>query len=69
MARATRRVWVTRVKWETLGKYEAEPRPSGLFTLHGASLGGHMYAAVQKVNAGPVEAYMCDPAPLHGSCA
>jgi hypothetical protein len=41
MARATRRVLVTRVKRETLGKYEAEPgRFSHLFTLHGASLRG-----------------------------
>jgi hypothetical protein len=34
--------------WEN---YETEPRPSGLFTLHDASLRGHMHAAVQKVKS------------------
>jgi hypothetical protein len=39
-ARATRRVLLTRVKRESLGKYEAEPALEGQFTLHDASLGG-----------------------------
>ena len=39
MAHATRRVLLTRVKRESLGKYEAEPRRfCRLFTLHDASL-------------------------------
>ena len=51
MARDTRRVLVTRVKWETLGNYEAEPgRLTRLFTLHDASLRAHMHAAVHNVN-------------------
>jgi hypothetical protein len=32
------------------GKYEAEPGRLRPITLHGASLTGHMHAAVQKVN-------------------
>jgi hypothetical protein len=39
MAHSTRRVLLTRVKRESLGKYEAEPRRLfRLFTLHDASL-------------------------------
>jgi hypothetical protein len=41
------------VKREALQKTEAEPNPGsspGQFTLHDASLGAHMDAAVQKVN-------------------
>ena len=33
MARGTRRVLLTRVKWESLANDEAEPGPEGLFTL------------------------------------
>ena len=47
----TRRVLVTRVKRETLGNYETEPgRLTRRFTLHDASLDGHMDAAAHNVN-------------------
>ena len=50
-ARETRRVLLTRVKRESLGKYEAEPRRlTRLFTLHDASLEGHVGAERLKVN-------------------
>jgi hypothetical protein len=42
---------VTRVKRETLENYETEPgRLTRRFTLHDASLGGHMDAAAHNVN-------------------
>jgi hypothetical protein len=42
---------LTRVKRESLGKYEAEPRRFiRLFTLHDASLEGHVGAAGLRVN-------------------
>jgi len=42
---------LTRVKRESLGKYEAEPRRlTRLFTLHDASLDGHVGAERLKVN-------------------
>ena len=45
---------LTRVKRESLGKYEAEPRRLyRLFTLHDASLDGHVGAKRLKVNQGP----------------
>jgi hypothetical protein len=48
---ATQRVLLTRVKRESLGKYEAEPRRfTRLFTLHDASLEGHVGAERLKVN-------------------
>jgi hypothetical protein len=50
VAHATRRVLLTRVKRESLGKYEAEPRRlTRLFTLHDASLEGHVGAGRLKV--------------------
>ena len=51
MARATRRVFGNPREKGNLGeKYEAEPGRYRPITLHGASLSGHMHAAVQKVN-------------------
>jgi len=46
----TRRVLVTRVKRETLGKLRDGAWAKGRFTLHDASLGGHMDAAAHNVN-------------------
>jgi antitoxin PrlF len=49
-ARDTRRVMATRVKRETLGNDETEPgRSTRRFTLHDASLRGHMHAAAHNV--------------------
>ena len=51
MAHDVRRVLVTRVKRETLGKNRGGAEvPKDQSTLHDASLRGYMHAAVQKVN-------------------
>jgi hypothetical protein len=59
---------LTRVKRESLGKYEAEPRRlSRLFTLHDASLEAHMDAAVHNVNENVRNGWEADTrADLHG---
>lgn len=50
LAHAMRRVFGNpREKGNLGGKYEAEPGRYRPITLHGASLSGHMHAAVQKV--------------------